>query len=62
MPKCYKIVFLGSKKVGKSAIIEQLVHGHHKIGSVSYYSVFFGKFACKHHQKLIDCYRATDDY
>ena len=33
MPKCYKIVFLGSKKVGKSAIIEQLVHGHHKIGS-----------------------------
>ena len=35
MPKCYKIVFLGSKKVGKTAIIEQLVHGHHNIGSVS---------------------------
>ncbi|CAB3997429.1 NF-kappa-B inhibitor-interacting Ras 1 [Paramuricea clavata] len=33
MPKCYKIVFLGSKKVGKTAIIEQLVHGHHNIGS-----------------------------
>ena len=35
MPKCYKIVFLGSRKVGKTAIIEQLVHGHHSIGSVS---------------------------
>ncbi|XP_028404748.1 NF-kappa-B inhibitor-interacting Ras-like protein 2 isoform X1 [Dendronephthya gigantea] len=33
MPKCYKIVILGCKKVGKTAIIEQLVHGHHKIGS-----------------------------
>ena len=36
MPKCSKVVVLGSKKVGKSAIIEQLVHGHHSIGAVSY--------------------------
>ena len=35
MPKCFKIVLLGSKKAGKTAIIEQLVHGHHRIGSVS---------------------------
>lgn len=33
MPKCSRIVVLGSKKVGKSAIIEQLVHGHHNIGA-----------------------------
>ena len=36
MPKCSKIVVFGSRKVGKSAIIEQLVHGHHNIGAVSY--------------------------
>lgn len=45
MPKCYKIVLLGSKKVGKTAIIEQLVHGHHNIGSVSkIIDIFWHKF------------------